>query len=132
MIRTGLALMLNWLACTAVVLLFGRVDLWAWFTLFDTVAAVVVTVRPAARVQAAIGAVLIAQIMCHAVYAIALYSKSSANLVAYVDMLDRLAAVNLLLFGGWVGGRGVRWCVDRLPFRRADPVAVSARLAGMD
>ena len=136
MTRTGIALLLNWLACSTAVALLGKADLWAWFTAIDTLTAVAITVRPAARMQAIVGAVLLAQIVLHAIYGVSILIKNTPNMEQYLDTLDGLAALNLLLFTTWVGGRlvwiGLVRAVGGSLFRPADTVAGTSRVAGVE
>ena len=104
MIRAGTVLVVNWLLCAAIVLLTDNDHPWLWFAVLDTMAVIVVTIRPAAKAQAMIGGVFVAQIICHAIYGINVLRGTDSDPQRYLDMLDSLAALNLVLFGGWVGG----------------------------
>jgi hypothetical protein len=105
MIRTSLAIFLNWCATTAFATLTGAYDAWWFFIIVDTISAAVILHQPAARVQALIGCTFMGQILLHVVYA---FSNHNVGAYPYWQMLTAGAFVQLLLLGGWTiaGWRG--------------------------
>jgi hypothetical protein len=105
MIRTALAIGLNWLANTAFVVLTGVYDPWWYFIATDAVCCAVVLYQPAKKIQAVIGWTYMAQILMHVVYAV---SNHAIAAWPYWQALTALAFLQLLLLGGWIGGSWYR------------------------
>lgn len=112
MIRTTTALLANWLAH----MLYWGVshDPTPYFFSIgvDTLTAVIILTRPAGRMQAMIGWTLLVQIMVGFSYALAV--KTGGYVVEaehrYWLWLDTIAAIQILLVGGWwIGGLGRRF-----------------------
>lgn len=104
MARTGIAIALNWILGVAWVMASGDYSPAVAWVLIDFAAAMVILSRPAGRMQAAVGAVFLAEIVAHLLY----FMASNPSEDYYLGVLDKLADVQLLLFGAWVGGVGVR------------------------
>ncbi len=137
MIRSGLALLINWLACVGIVLWLNDATPWLWFALFDAVACVVITVRPAAKMQAIMGAIFVAQIVCHTVYGTSILMGGTPNANFYLGTLDWLSWGNLAVFIMWTGGRFVRLGLShrshrRYPFEPGGADIIPPHLASME
>jgi hypothetical protein len=118
--RTATAVLGNWIVNTAFVIVTGIHDPASWFIVTDALSARIVLHQPAARAQAAIGAVYMAQILMHCVY---LVSDPAIAEPRYWQVLIALAFVQLIVLGGWTighhwrrshrrGGRGVAGLAD--------------------
>lgn len=102
MIRTAIAIALNWAVLTAFVLLTGIHNAWPLYLAADAATAFVILYQPAGRMQALIGWTYMAQIMIHVIFA------TSNPILAdypYWELLLWIAWVQLALLGGWIGGR---------------------------
>lgn len=131
MLRTALTMLLNWAACSGIVLWLEDQAPWQWFALFDAMAAIIVTIRPASKAQAAIGAIYVAEIVAHSGYGIAGILGRHPDVYFYLGELDKLAFFQVLLLGGWASGRGLRSLARHWIQRRRLPSG-SAYLARMD
>lgn len=109
MARTGIAIALNWICGVAWVRATGDYSPAIAWTLIDFGAAMVILMRPAGRMQAAVGAVFLAEIVAHMLYYIAAHPGENY----YLGVLDVLADVQLVLYAAWVGGVGVRGIGNR-------------------
>jgi len=110
MIRTALAIFLNWCAQTAFAESFHVYDAWWFFIIIDTISAAAILHQPAGKVQALIGATFMGQILLHVVYA---FSNHGVGAYPYWQMLTAMAFVQLLLLGGWTIARGLRSVWER-------------------
>lgn len=98
----------------------GVHDAAAWFFIVDALSAFLVLYPPAAKAQALIGSVYIAQLIMHVVYLVS-DPRLAAN--RYWQVLFALAVVQLVILGGWVGGHHGRRLLDHLGRRRGDSLA---------
>lgn len=101
--RTGFAIFASWLACTGIVLWLNDPAPWPWFTLFDTIACIIVTMRPAGKVQSAVGGIFVAEVFCHFIYGVSV----DPNTDYYLNSLTALSDVQLALYGAWLGGGSI-------------------------
>lgn len=136
MFRTAVTMLLKWFASTAIIFWLDNDHPWAWFALFDTMAAIIITVRPAGKMQASIGGIYVAMILCHAVYGTTTLLGEFTDTSYYLNTLDILEVIAIGLLGAWVGGRGalvgIGWVADRVLARKNSADAIKALLAGMD
>ncbi len=105
MVRTSLAILLNWIAQTVFAETTGIYDAWWFFIVIDAITAAVIIRQPAAKVQALIACVFMGQILLHVVYA---FSNHSVGAYPYWQLLTVMAFLQLLLLGGWTIDRGRR------------------------
>lgn len=103
MIRTAIAITLNWLACVGIVYWLNQPDPWLAFAIFDAIACLIITIHPAARMQAVIGSCFVAEILCSFIYGI----SSNPDASYYLQVLDKLSFVQLMLFVFWLMGGSV-------------------------
>lgn len=101
MIRTALAILLNWAIGTLFVMATDIYDPWWLFMGLDAAAAFVILYPPAGKIQALIGCTYITQILVHFIYSV---SNHAIAAYSYWEVLTGVAFVQLLLLGGWVGG----------------------------
>lgn len=132
MLRTSGALFLNWAAQLIYHALTGQSAPWLFFFAIDTVTAIAILWRPAGKMQGIIGVTLLAQIALHVSYAIftILNGYVWRVEVAYWERLQAIAALQLLLMGGWYGGGAVGRAYRRL-VRHRGPAARRHDLASM-
>lgn len=116
MIRTALVLLCNWIAGTAFVLATGIHDPWLLSIVLDGLSAFIILYQPAGRMQSVIGCTFIAQVMLHAVY---FASDRAIAAYPYWQILTAMAFVQLVLLGGWVGGRWYRSYTNRSDHKAA-------------
>lgn len=100
MFRTGIAILGSWLACVGIVYWLRDPAPWLWFTLIDSIACVIVTVRPAGKMQSIIGGVFAAEIFCHFIFG----TTANVSTDKYLDSLTVLSDVQLVLYMLWLGG----------------------------
>lgn len=118
--RTALVLFFNWLVNTLFVLTTQVYDPWAFFLAVDALSAMVLLYQPAGRVQAVVGGLYMAQIMTHGIYgACKNFAAPSLSVDNYLQILDMLGFVQLILLGGWAGGHWVRVAYRAWHRRRA-------------
>lgn len=115
MIRTTMALLANWLVHVAYWYATNDPTPYFFSIGVDTLTAVIILTRPAGRMQAMIGWTLLVQIMVGFGYALAV--KTGGYVVEaehrYWLWLDTIAAIQILLVGGWwISGFG-RGLLDR-------------------
>lgn len=79
---------------------------WAWFGLLHALATLIVTIRPAGKMQAAIGGFYVADLVCDAAFGINCIQNGTQNVQLYMDLLTRLTIMQGLLFALWVGVHG--------------------------
>lgn len=88
-------------------------DPWILYALLAAIASVVITVRPAGKMQAAIGGAAIASLICHISYGLMQLMEIHINLEQYYFVLERLVIVRFAMFGAWVvgslAGFGYHW-----------------------
>ncbi len=103
MVRTTLALLLNWAAHLAHWTMFGDPTPYVFSIFADTLTVVVILARPAARMQAVIGWTLLAQIFVHFGYWLHIqiggYSVEAED--RYWAILDWSALGQIVMIGGW-------------------------------
>ena len=109
MMRTALTIFIAWMVNTLVVEASDTFDFWLFFIFSDAVAAWFVLYQPAGKVQSVIGGLLLSQIAVHGVYGISKFiSPETLNPFRYMDVIDTLGLLQLLLLGGWAGGHWSR------------------------
>lgn len=130
--RTAGALAVNWLLGLVIIILSGNPTPWVWLLILDGLTAAAIMARPAARAQAAIGGVLISQMLLHGAYGW-IGSHPNDAMQLYLSFLNLGWIVQLLILAGGlcnVGGRAMR-IVDRVVIRSATAVVHGLqRLAG--
>ena len=117
MFRTAAAILGNWIANTAFVMVTGIYDPWYFFIATDAIAAGIVLYQPAQKVQAVIGWTYMAQIIIHVIYSI---SPENVAKYAYWQTLTWVAFLQLVLLGGWIGGYWYRRYRRPYPRRALD------------
>ncbi|HEX7720455.1 MAG TPA: hypothetical protein VF389_11665 [Woeseiaceae bacterium] len=125
--RVALALMGNWSACTAFIILSGIADAWHWFLAVDFVTALVVLWPSAGRWQALIGITYLAQIGAHGIYGMTILPMEMG---VYLRWLDLFFIAQLALLGSWAGGDLVK-AAHRWTDARRDTRAAAAHRKGV-
>lgn len=132
MVRTALAIFVNYWVNTVYVEAAEIYDPWYFYMLTDALTAWIVLIRPAGKPQSLIGWSFIAQVIIHVVYGVSKltnpeFDTYSASL-AYWQILLSVAVLQLVILGGWVGGHWWRRYTDR---SRPGDMAGAARSESM-
>lgn len=108
MLRTVGALFGAWLLNWGYVMLTGSYTPWAWFTAVDTIAAAIILIRPAGKVQGLIGVCFLVQLAQHIGYGVNYvengYSWDAAMLHWQVQY--GIGFIKLFLVGAWAAWHG--------------------------
>jgi len=128
MLRTSLVILANWLANTAFVTIAGVYDPWVWFMLTDAIAAGVVLMHPAGRMQASIGWIYISMILVHFGY---WFARNPDAILDYLYILDWLAVAQIGLMVLW-GMGGVARRIGHHLHRADRRLSQPSRMAGVD
>lgn len=108
MLRTVGALFGAWVLNWGYVTLTGSYTPWAWFTAVDAIAAAIILIRPAGKVQGLIGVCFLVQIAQHVAYGANYlengYSWDAAMLHWTVQQV--IAFIKLFLVGAWAAWNG--------------------------
>jgi hypothetical protein len=108
MLRTVAALFGAWVLNWGYVTLTGSYTPWAWFTAVDAIAAAVILIRPAGKIQGLIGVCFLVQIAQHIGYGVNYvengYSWDAAML--HWQMQYGIGFIKLFLVGGWAAWNG--------------------------
>lgn len=126
MFRTILAIAFNSILANTYTLATGETSPWHVFMVLDVLAATIILVQPAGRIQAIIGWTYVAQLAMHTGYAL---NGASADPVIYWWSLTVSGYVQLLLVGGW-WARG-QW-PDFLRIRRQRKLAPASHQKSVD
>ncbi len=115
MLRTALALLLNWAAQLIHYGLFGDSTPWMFSMFIDVITATVILARPSGKMQSALGTTFLVQCTLHTAYALTLlhgYSYDASY--SYWSALRNIAILQIFLVSlWWADGMGTRLLGDR-------------------
>lgn len=127
--RTAIVLFIAYWVNTLFVLRTEVYDPWLFFIISDFVAAWAVLYQPAGRVQSVIGGLILTQIMVHFLYgASKFFNPETVSADAYLQILDVLGFLQLILLGGWAGGHWIAVAYRAVCRRRAHHSRAARRI----
>lgn len=123
MVRTGITI--------AAIYLVSILVQTSWFGLcaLNIIGCVIVTMRPAGRMQSAIGGMFLAAVLCNGACGIATILGRKINLAVYHNSLNDIQFLQVALFATWGMGRGI-WLARR-PYGYSQIASISHH-AGME
>ena len=135
MLRTIIVILIDWLLSTAAIYLTQTNDPALWWIMIDAAAVWAITIKPAGKMQAAISAVYVAEIVAHFLYVALGTMGRQPDQDYYLSTLSRLADIQLLVFGSWMvwelAGGWIGRVARRLRSRHLARDALAANPRGM-
>lgn len=117
--RTGIALLVNWVACIAAIKVSGSTTPWALWLAIDAITLVAVVASPAGKVQAVIAGLLFGQVLWHAAFGYVANANAARLYITALNAGGWVQVGTLIVGAGYDQGRRVAVACWRSVFRRS-------------